>query len=272
MNYLDKEGLKHLWQKTKEYVEENSGTGGSGGPTYFTKQISTRYMSFQNPSYVTTDSGIELFVANETFDLYEDDVNIGAFTVKEMSSTELGILVQIASQLDLPLIPSKCTYITSASNWTNLFMAGESGFVIATVADVNMGNIYVYYNSASTKTNITYTVKETFRTPINSDFFEPKLLWEGQVTGGMPRFIISDYYEKFSSFVIMARYDFGVVTHLPVYCARVDHTLAGSVRTSGANEMYFIGVFDTEKCFKPLSAGGTQMNTNFIIEKIYGIY
>lgn len=272
MKYLDENGLRHFWQKTKDYVDMNSGGGSGGGTATYSKMISKKFMKLWEPADMQPIEDGEMFVVGETFDLYKNDINIGSFTVKDTSETERQTLATIASQMGAEMNPISCTYISSVDEWLNIFMTGEIGFLLATIEDANMGKIYLHYdNTTSEQVQVTYSIKELYNTPINASFFEPKLLWSGESSDGLFTFELNDNYEKYEGYIFVVKYPVTDTMYheIPIYAPRIDKTIyIGQFWLGASNQTcQFIGTFDSLNVLKMAASMGS-----FSILAIYGCH
>lgn len=274
MKYLDENGLRRFWQKTKEYVDLNSGGGGSGGSSSatYTKLINKKSIEVWTPADTRAIEDGEMFVAGETVELYKDDVSIGDFTVKDTDETERQTLAMIASQMGAEMNPISCTYISSVDNGLNLFVAGETGFMLATIDDANMGKIYLHYdNMTAEQIEVTYSIKENYSVPINASFFEPKLLWSGESADGLYTFELNDNYEKYQGYILVIKYPISDTEYheIPLYTPRVDKTVyVGQFWLGSTNQTcQFIGTFNSLKTLQMAASIGS-----FSILAIYGCH
>lgn len=271
MKYLDENGLRRFWQKTKEYVDLNSGGGGSGGSSSatYTKLISKKIIEVWTPADMRPIEDGEMFIVGETVDLYKNDVNIGSFIVKDTDETERQTLAGIASQMGAELNPVSCTYISSVDNGLNLFVAGETGFMLATIDDANMGKIYLHYdNTTSDQVEVTYSIKENYSVPIDANFFTPKLIWSGHYNSNTDfgtDFILDDNYEKYEGYII-SFYKEDSNQYIPVYAPRIDNVIHAIY-----NQSFMIAELKSQYSMS-INSWGTWGGTYFIITHIYGCH
>lgn len=269
MKYLDENGLRRFWQKTKDYVDMNSGGSGTGGSATYSKMINKKVIELWTPADVQPIEDGEMFVAGETFDLYKNDINIGSFTVKDTSETERQTLAMIASQMGAQMSPVSCTYISSVDEWLNIFMAGEPGFLLATIDDANMGKIYLHYdNTTSEQVQATYSIKEKYSVPIDANFFTPKLIWSGHYDSNTDfgtDFILDDNYEKYEGYIILF-YKEDSNQHIPVYAPRIDNVIHAIY-----NQSYMVADFKNLYSMS-INSWGSWGGTYFIITHIYGCH
>lgn len=205
MKYLDENGLIRFWQKTKEYVDMNSGGGGGGSLPYLQKDYTSYEITTRNGQYYETYSS-PLFEPDTTKVISKNNVKVGEFNVIEMSVVEIPILTNIVNQMvaamGISVNISRATYITNVSNWTDLFMGGASGFIFVTFTDTTLGNVISYYDTTPVTQSDKISIIETLNIPLNTSYFEPVLLWEGECSEHTD-FIFTDNPAKFSSLVIV---------------------------------------------------------------------
>lgn len=204
MKYLDENGLRHFWQKTKDYVDMNGGGGGGGSLPYIKKTYVERRCNVVNGVYMNMSLDGVTFNTNDTYTIYKNDTSLGNFIVNEMSESEFPTLNYIMSQMGFSANVLECRYITNASNWVDVFMGSTTGFTIAVIKDATMGYfITCYDNTGLTETNV-FVLKKTLNIPLNQTYFEPVLLWEGESTTST-NFTFSDNVGKFSALVMVYR-------------------------------------------------------------------
>ena len=269
MKYLDENGLRRFWQKTKDYVDMNSGGGGGSSLPYLQKHYLSYEITTQNGQYYDTYSS-SLFEPGTTKVISKNNVRVGEFNVVEMSAAEIPTLTYIVNQmvaaLGISVNISRATYMTNVSNWTDLFMGGASGFIFVTFTDATLGNVISYYDTAPVIQRDKIGIMETLNIPLNTSYFEPVLLWEGECSEHAD-FTFTDNPAKFSSLVIVFLYNNSsdenekisysiIMNNMVFFHLGTDSSLSGYISSME----------------KKLNTRSTSNISNVKITKIYGIY
>lgn len=269
MKYLDENGLRRFWQKTKDYVDMNSGGGGGGSLPYLQKNYLSYEITTQNGQYYDTYS-LPLFEPNTTKVISKNDVRVGEFNVVEMSAGEIPTLTYIVNQmvgaLGITVNISRATYMTNVSNWTDLFVGGASGFIFVTFTDATLGNIISYYDTAPVTQLDKIGIVETLNIPLNTSYFEPVLLWEGECSDHAD-FTFTDNPAKFSSLVMVFLYNQSSDQSEKIsYSIIMNNNVSFNMGTIS----YLYGYISPSE--KKLKTQGTGNISSVKITKIYGIY
>lgn len=207
MKYLDENGLRRFWQKTKDYVDMNSGGSGGGSLTHLNKDYTIYNITATNGQYYDLLPE-PLFEVGRKEVVVKNNNVVGEFDVTEMSEAEIPILTYIVNQmvsaLGISVNITRATYITNVSNWSDLFMSGASGFIMVTFTDATMGNVISYYDTNPTTQEDKIGLQREFKVPLNENYFKPVLIWEGYSTQ-FEDLVFTDNPRKFSFLIMVWR-------------------------------------------------------------------
>ncbi len=270
MKYLDERGLRHLWEKIEELSFSGGGGGGSGSPSYFEKTYDEYSFKVSNPMDSTTIIEQEMLEANRTFNLYQNDISIGDFTVKEMTSQECVVLENVlASFGQTGTQITNATYISDVANWMGLIDNSLFGFVIITGSVLMSGmqtNILLYFTNTKNSGEEFFAIKNTIKIPAKK-YYEPVLLWEG-VTNSHTDLMLNDNADKFRYFVLEYLADLETDNWPKIMFSPVVNNTASFYTTIGGGAMVS-GKFYSSYRYQMTNTG----NINSIyLTKMYGIY
>ena len=274
MKYLDEKGLEHLWGKIQELSFSSGGGsgGGEGTPSYYERTYNKYAFNVINPMSDAIISEQSIFEANVTHTLYQNDVNIGDFTTKEMSNQELRVLEQVLASFGTTGVQfTKATYISNVSNWLGLLDNSVFGFIIITGTILVSGvqvHQSLYFTNTKADGEERFTIKDTIKIPAKK-YYEPQLIWEGEVSNHTD-FILNDNASRFTYIAMIFVRSNGGTDKFPrvLFSPIIEDCITFSY-ADGASSIIING--NVKSPYKIAMTNSTNITT-IKVTKIYGIY
>lgn len=273
MKYLDEKGVKHLWEKVQELsFSGGGGGGGSDTPSYFEKTYNKYAFDVVNPMSDRIIDERLMFEANITHTLYQNNINIGEFTTKQMSEQELRVLEQVLASFGTTGVQfTRATYISNVSNWMGLLDNSLFGFIIITgtilVSGVQVHQA-LYFTNTKADGEEHFTIKDTIKIPAKK-YPEPQLIWEGEVSSHTD-FILNDNVTKFRHIAIMfVRNNSGSDIYPRVLFSPIIEDCITFSYSDGTSGVIING--NVKNPYKFAMTNNTNITT-IKVTKIYGIY
>lgn len=270
MKYLDEKGLEHLWGKIQELSFSGGGGGGEGTPSYFEKTYTEYGFKVANPMHSTTITEQQILETNKTFNVYQNDISIGDFIVKEMSSQECAILGNVLANFGTTGVQiTNATYISDVANWMGLLDNSVFGFIIITASASISGmqtNMFLYFTNTKASGEDFFAIKNTIKIPAKK-FYEPVLLWEG-VSNNHGNLVLNDNATKFRHLAVTFVIDLEKDKYPKVMTSPIIDNQASFNFSSGGG-VYLSGNVDSPYEYRMTN---TSNVSSIYVTKMYGIY
>lgn len=272
MKYLDERGLRHLWEKIEELSFSGGGSGEGGGcPTYIDKPYNEYAFDVYNPLDNRTIDERLYLKAGETHTVYKNNVNIGEFTIMEMSQQELVVLEQVLASNGVAGVDAlNATYITNVSNWMGLLDNSLFGFILIT-ATLSVGGMQMltclHFNNTKADGHDTFAIKGTVRIPFKK-YYEPVLLWEGS-SNEHTQLMLNDNASKYR-FLTLIMYNRNGSTD--IYPRTVSSLVVEDTACFEYSGVGGMSITANVKNPYEFSMTNTTNINNMYIERIYGLY